>query len=249
MVPMPRAQRPEVASRSTSTTASRLIGPYTWGNGSGAPGSCSYTSGDVSSCSSTCSKQQVAIVGVEPLDDATPLRGGAAVDVSLVGEVDATCRPGVRPRRCDSAHVGGVGDVEDHRLVGLQTVRIDVFTIFPGLVESFCTESLLGKARTQRPAATCAPTTFASTRPMSHRTVDDAPFGGGAGMVMKPEPIFASVEAADPPRPLYLLGPGGRRFDQAHGPRTGRRVRASACCAAATRASTTGSASISSTTS
>jgi tRNA (guanine37-N1)-methyltransferase len=48
-----------------------------------------------------------------------------------------------------------------------------------------------------------------------HRTVDDAPFGGGAGMVMKPEPIFASVEAVDPPRPLYLLGPGGRRFDQA----------------------------------
>ena len=32
---------------------------------------------------------------------------------------------------------------------------------------------------------------------------------------MRPEPIFASVEAADPPRPLYLLGPGGRRFDQA----------------------------------
>ena len=48
-----------------------------------------------------------------------------------------------------------------------------------------------------------------------HRTVDDAPFGGGAGMVMRAEPIFASVEAADPPRPLYLLGPGGRRFDQA----------------------------------
>jgi tRNA (guanine37-N1)-methyltransferase len=47
-----------------------------------------------------------------------------------------------------------------------------------------------------------------------HRTVDDSPFGGGAGMVMKPEPIFASVEAADPPRPLFLLGPGGRRFDQ-----------------------------------
>ena len=48
-----------------------------------------------------------------------------------------------------------------------------------------------------------------------HRTVDDAPFGGGAGMLMRPEPIFAAVEAADPPRPLLLLGPGGRRFDQA----------------------------------
>ncbi|MFZ2444097.1 MAG: tRNA (guanosine(37)-N1)-methyltransferase TrmD, partial [Ilumatobacteraceae bacterium] len=48
-----------------------------------------------------------------------------------------------------------------------------------------------------------------------HRTIDDAPFGGGAGMVMKAEPLFRSVEAAQPPRPLFLLGPGGRRFDQA----------------------------------
>ena len=47
-----------------------------------------------------------------------------------------------------------------------------------------------------------------------HRSVDDAPFGGGAGMVLRPEPVFASVESAQPPRPLFLLGPGGRRFDQ-----------------------------------
>ena len=47
-----------------------------------------------------------------------------------------------------------------------------------------------------------------------HRSVDDAPFGGGAGMVLAPEPLFGAVEAVDPPRPLYLLGPAGRRFDQ-----------------------------------
>jgi tRNA (guanine37-N1)-methyltransferase len=47
-----------------------------------------------------------------------------------------------------------------------------------------------------------------------HGTVDDAPFGGGSGMLMKPDPLFAAVEAADPPRPLLLLGPGGRRFEQ-----------------------------------
>jgi tRNA (guanine37-N1)-methyltransferase len=47
-----------------------------------------------------------------------------------------------------------------------------------------------------------------------HRSVDDSPFGGGAGMVLAPEPVFTAVEAADPPRPLLLLGPGGRRFDQ-----------------------------------
>lgn len=48
----------------------------------------------------------------------------------------------------------------------------------------------------------------------THRTVDDAPFGGGPGMVLKPEPVFDSVEAADPPRPLLLLSPSGRTFDQ-----------------------------------
>jgi tRNA (guanine37-N1)-methyltransferase len=47
-----------------------------------------------------------------------------------------------------------------------------------------------------------------------HRSVDDAPFGGGAGMVLMPEPLFAAVEAAAPPRPLLYLSPAGRRFDQ-----------------------------------
>ena len=47
-----------------------------------------------------------------------------------------------------------------------------------------------------------------------HRTTDDTPFGGGAGMVMTPEPIFAAVEAVEPPRPLFLLSASGRRFDQ-----------------------------------
>jgi len=92
-------------------------------------------------------------------------------------------------------------------------VRIDVFSIFQTLVDAFCSESLLGRARTTalldlrvhdlREHATDA-----------HRTIDDAPFGGGAGMVMRPEPIFASVRAAQPPRPLLLLSPGGKRFDQ-----------------------------------
>ena len=95
----------------------------------------------------------------------------------------------------------------------MPVVRIDVFSIFPALVDAFCSESLLGRARTTalldlrvhdlRAHATDA-----------HRTIDDAPFGGGAGMVMRPEPIFASVRAAQPPRPLLLLSPGGKRFDQ-----------------------------------
>ena len=47
-----------------------------------------------------------------------------------------------------------------------------------------------------------------------HRTVDDAPFGGGAGMVLTPGPVFDTVERVSPPRPLFLLGPGGRTLDQ-----------------------------------
>ena len=50
-------------------------------------------------------------------------------------------------------------------------------------------------------------TTVASKR--SFR-VGGNPFGGGAGMLMTPKPLFDSVEAADPPRPLFLLGPGSR---------------------------------------
>jgi tRNA (guanine37-N1)-methyltransferase len=92
-------------------------------------------------------------------------------------------------------------------------VRIDVFTIFPEMVEHFAGQSLLGKARSAglvdirvHDLRSCA------TDP--HRSVDDAPFGGGAGMVLMPEPLFGAVEAVDPPRPLYYLGPAGRRFDQ-----------------------------------
>jgi tRNA (guanine37-N1)-methyltransferase len=92
-------------------------------------------------------------------------------------------------------------------------MRIDVFTLFPALVDGFCSESLLGKAR----GTGLVDLRLHDPRDQTsdvHRTVDDSPFGGGAGMLMRPEPIFDAVEAADPPRPLFLLGPGGRRFDQ-----------------------------------
>ncbi|MEY3342142.1 MAG: tRNA ((1)-)-methyltransferase [Actinomycetota bacterium] len=93
-------------------------------------------------------------------------------------------------------------------------MRIDVFSIFPALVDGFCSESLLGKARENGLLDLRCHDLREHTTDV-HRSVDDSPFGGGAGMVMRAEPIFASVAAADPPRPLYLLSPGGRRFDQA----------------------------------
>ncbi len=93
-------------------------------------------------------------------------------------------------------------------------MRIDVFTIFPDMVEGFAGRSLLGKAR-ERELLDVRVHDLRSGTTDPHRSVDDAPYGGGAGMVLMPEPIAAVVEAVSPPRPLLLLGPGGRRFDQA----------------------------------
>lgn len=93
-------------------------------------------------------------------------------------------------------------------------MRIDVFTIFPEFLEPPLSVSLLGRARAAGIVEVRLhdPRDFTTDR---HRSVDDTPFGGGAGMVMRPEPLFAAVEAAAPPRPLLLLAAGGRRFDQA----------------------------------
>lgn len=93
-------------------------------------------------------------------------------------------------------------------------MRVDVFTIFPGMLDAFFGESLLGKARVKGLLDLRTHDLRAHTADV-HRSVDDLPFGGGAGMVLTPEPVFAAVEAVDPPRPLLLLSPGGRRFDQA----------------------------------
>ena len=93
------------------------------------------------------------------------------------------------------------------------TLRIDVFTIFPTMVAEFADQSLLGRAqRAELLDVRVHDLRDATDDP--HRTVDDSPFGGGAGMVLMPEPLFAAVERVEPPRPLLLLGPAGRRFDQ-----------------------------------
>ncbi len=92
-------------------------------------------------------------------------------------------------------------------------MRIDVFSIFPDYFNGPLGASLLGRARTEGllDVRIHDPRDQTSDR---HRTVDDTPYGGGAGMVMMAEPLFAAVEAARPPRPLFLLSASGRRFDQ-----------------------------------
>lgn len=92
-------------------------------------------------------------------------------------------------------------------------MRIDVFTVFPELISDFCARALLGKAQ-DRELVSISAHDLRMTTTDRHRTVDDTPFGGGAGMVLMPEPVFGAVEAVDPPRPLLLMSPSGRRFDQ-----------------------------------
>jgi len=93
-------------------------------------------------------------------------------------------------------------------------LRVDTFTIFPDLVETWLSSSLIGKAR-RAGVLDLRVHDLRSAAQDPHRSVDDSPFGGGPGMVLAPEPVFAAVEAASPPRPLLLLGPAGQRFDQA----------------------------------
>lgn len=92
-------------------------------------------------------------------------------------------------------------------------MRIDVFTIFPTMIAEFCQHSLVGKAQKNSLLDLRVHDLREFTTDV-HRSVDDTPFGGGAGMVLRPEPVFLSVENANPPRPLLLLSPGGKTFDQ-----------------------------------
>jgi tRNA (guanine37-N1)-methyltransferase len=93
-------------------------------------------------------------------------------------------------------------------------VRVDVFTIFPDVVAGYCGASILGRA-IEGGVLDVRVHDLRQGSSDARRSVDDAPFGGGAGMVLMPEPLFRSVEAVpDLPRPLFLLTPGGRRFDQ-----------------------------------
>jgi len=93
-------------------------------------------------------------------------------------------------------------------------LRIDLFSIFPAELDAMCELSILGRARESGLLdIRCWDLRLATAD--AHRTVDDAPFGGGPGMILMPEPVFAAVEAVVPPRPLLLLDAGGRRFDQA----------------------------------
>ncbi|HLB63175.1 MAG TPA: tRNA (guanosine(37)-N1)-methyltransferase TrmD [Actinomycetota bacterium] len=93
-------------------------------------------------------------------------------------------------------------------------MRVEILTIFPGIFDGPLRESLLGKAIRVRTldVRVIDIRDFAEDR----RQVDDEPYGGGPGMVMKPEPVFAAVESlGEGAKRMILLSPAGRRLDQA----------------------------------
>jgi tRNA (guanine37-N1)-methyltransferase len=94
-------------------------------------------------------------------------------------------------------------------------MRIDVLTLFPGMVEPVVAASMLGRARS-RGLVDIRVIDLRDYAAGRHRNADDYQFGGGGGMVLKPEPIFAAVEAlrTDATR-VILLDPRGRTFTQA----------------------------------
>ena len=92
-------------------------------------------------------------------------------------------------------------------------MHFDIFTLFPGMFEGPLRESILKRAQ-ERELLSVALHNIRDATTDRHHVVDDYPYGGGAGMVMKPEPIFAAVEAVYQGGPIILLTPAGRLFTQ-----------------------------------
>jgi tRNA (guanine37-N1)-methyltransferase len=94
-------------------------------------------------------------------------------------------------------------------------MRIDIVTLFPAMVEVPLAESMLGRAR-QRGLVDIRVANLRDHAGDRHRTTDDYQFGGGGGMVLKPEPLFAAVrELRTPAARVILMDPRGRRFTHA----------------------------------
>lgn len=98
-------------------------------------------------------------------------------------------------------------------------MKIDVLTLFPNMFQGVFSESILGKAA-EKGIVSFRTINFRDYADNKHQTVDDTPYGGGGGMVLKPEPIFSAVESltlssnqADNPR-IILMCPQGKPFHQ-----------------------------------
>jgi tRNA (guanine37-N1)-methyltransferase len=97
-------------------------------------------------------------------------------------------------------------------------VRIDIVTLFPEICRAPLSESILKRAQ-EKKLVELHIHNLRDWTTDKHHVVDDAPFGGGQGMVMKPEPIFAAMEdlkskIKNQKSKIVLMSPAGRRFDQ-----------------------------------
>jgi len=94
-------------------------------------------------------------------------------------------------------------------------LNLHIVTLFPPMFASWLSHGMVSRAL-ERNVATVHLTDLRSFGVGRHRVADDSPFGGGAGMVMKPEPLFAAVESLslESSTPVVLMSPRGDRFDQ-----------------------------------
>lgn len=97
-------------------------------------------------------------------------------------------------------------------------MQIDVLTLFPRMFEGPLGESIIGKAR-EKDLLTINVHNFRDYSDNKHHTVDDYPYGGGAGMLLKVQPIFDNLKAIEAENPgqkkrVILLDPAGKPFDQ-----------------------------------
>ena len=100
----------------------------------------------------------------------------------------------------------------------MRALNFEVFTLFPGILEGPLNESILKRGR-EKGLLNIVVRNIRDYTEDKHRTADDSPYGGGAGMVLKPEPIFKAFEAMKAEHPgekllTILLSPQGRRLDQ-----------------------------------
>ena len=93
-------------------------------------------------------------------------------------------------------------------------MKIDILTLFPEICRAPLSESMMKRAQKNK-IVDLRIHNLRDWTTDKHHIVDDAPFGGGQGMVMKPEPIFAAVEELKAPKSkVILMSPAGKRFEQ-----------------------------------
>src|SRR5207244_12183583 len=112
-------------------------------------------------------------------------------------------------------------------------MRIDIVTIFPAMIENALGTGVVGRA-IERGTLNVAVRDLREFTTDRHRVVDDVPYGGGPGMVLKPEPLFRAIDAVEShgsSRPYVVLtSPQGTRFTQEVGGRLSRQSQLLVLC-------------------